>query len=225
MKLFDKIYCINLDSRPDRWEECLDEFKKIGIADQVERFPAAVLEPGNAGCTKSHYEIIKLCKENKFKNVLIFEDDVTFTNSDVLGAIENTISQLEAKNLVYDMIYLGGNLEQDTLRNYNIDSNLAKISSCKTTHAFLINESVYDVLLDSFKDINWLEKTNWHHSNPNRYNIDVWYKNNIQSLGNVYGTFPCLAEQRASYSDLLKRVNYFPMATMWDTLLGGSKND
>ena len=36
-KYFDKIYCINLDSRPDRWKECLEEFKKIGIDDIVER--------------------------------------------------------------------------------------------------------------------------------------------------------------------------------------------
>ena len=54
-KYFDKIYCINLDSRPDRWKECLEEFKKIGIDDIVERFPAAELTPGIAGCTKSNY--------------------------------------------------------------------------------------------------------------------------------------------------------------------------
>jgi GR25 family glycosyltransferase involved in LPS biosynthesis len=39
---FDKIYCINLDSRPDRWEQAKSEFEKVGILDRVERFSACV---------------------------------------------------------------------------------------------------------------------------------------------------------------------------------------
>ena len=34
---FDKIFCINLDSRPDRWELAQSEFDKVGILDRVER--------------------------------------------------------------------------------------------------------------------------------------------------------------------------------------------
>ena len=37
---FDKIFCINLDSRPDRWESVQKEFDKVGILDRVERFSA-----------------------------------------------------------------------------------------------------------------------------------------------------------------------------------------
>ena len=28
---FDRIYCINLKKRPDRWEESLKEFEKLGF--------------------------------------------------------------------------------------------------------------------------------------------------------------------------------------------------
>ena len=35
---FDKVYCINLDDRKDRWEECVDEFNKIDALNDVERF-------------------------------------------------------------------------------------------------------------------------------------------------------------------------------------------
>ena len=219
-KYFDKIYCINLDSRPDRWEECLEEFKKIGIDDIVERFPAIELTPGIAGCTKSHYEIIKLCKKNNFKNVLIFEDDVTFTNSDIISTIDSAISQLESKNLSYDMLYLGGNLKQDKTKNFRIDSNLAVLTFCKTTHAFAISNSIYDKFLNAYESIDWNQYRNWHHSNPNRYNIDVWYIKNIQCLGNTYGVYPSIAEQRESYSNLLNMKSYFPMENTWNVLLG-----
>ncbi len=37
---FDKIFCINLDSRPDRWKQVQKEFDKVGILDRVERFSA-----------------------------------------------------------------------------------------------------------------------------------------------------------------------------------------
>ena len=49
------------------------EFNKIGILDEVERFSAVKHERGIAGCTLSHYEIIKKCKIDGCKNVLIFE--------------------------------------------------------------------------------------------------------------------------------------------------------
>ena len=219
MKYFDKIYCINLNSRPDRWEQCLEEFKKIGIEDIVERFPAEQFPPGIAGCTKSHYEIIKLCKKNNFKNVLILEDDVEFINLNFKEIINKTILQLESKNLQYDMLYLGGNLLQDTTRNFRIDSNLAKLSYCKTTHAFAISESIYDIFLNSFKNLDWSNNNNWNHNNPDRFNIDMWYVKNIQQLGNVYGVYPCLAEQRESYSDLLNANSYIPMEQTWNNLL------
>ena len=37
--LFDKIYCINLDKRKDKWEECKKEFEKFSI-DSVCRISA-----------------------------------------------------------------------------------------------------------------------------------------------------------------------------------------
>ena len=40
---FDKIYCINLEERTDRWEECLSEFKKYGI-ENVERIKAVKID-------------------------------------------------------------------------------------------------------------------------------------------------------------------------------------
>lgn len=218
MKHFDKIYCINLDTRPDRWEQCVKEFQRIGIEDLVERFPAVHLTPGIAGCTKSHYEIVKLAKKNNYKNVLIFEDDVSFTDNNFFDILEKSFSQLTSQNLDFDLLYLGGNLKPDNTINYLIDDNLAKLTYCKTTHAYAINSSVYNKFINDFKNIDWGDSNNWFHGNQNRLNIDVWLYRNFQTLGNVYGVYPCLAEQRLSFSNLLNQESYFPMKENWNKL-------
>ena len=76
---FDEIYCINLERRTDRWNQCQSEFDKIGIADRVIKFDAFDnKENPKKGCYDSHLSVIKLAYERKLKNVLIFEDDVAF---------------------------------------------------------------------------------------------------------------------------------------------------
>jgi hypothetical protein len=37
-KYFDKIYCINLDRRTDRWDETQTELKKWGLENEVVRY-------------------------------------------------------------------------------------------------------------------------------------------------------------------------------------------
>ena len=74
---FDKIYCINLKHRIDRWENCQSQFKKYGL--DVERFEAVngiELTPngvngllaGEVGVIRSNYNVIKDAKEKRYKN-------------------------------------------------------------------------------------------------------------------------------------------------------------
>ena len=95
---FDKIFCINLDSRPDRWEQVQKEFDKVGILNKVERFSARTSKNEGGptgknvrgklkwknldGTIMSHMTCVKYAKENNLKNVFIFEDDVYFKNYD-----------------------------------------------------------------------------------------------------------------------------------------------
>ena len=51
---FDKIYCINLDRRPDRWERVSKQFNELSL--DVERFPAY---NGNSLNPNRHYQINK----------------------------------------------------------------------------------------------------------------------------------------------------------------------
>jgi GR25 family glycosyltransferase involved in LPS biosynthesis len=128
---FNKIYCVNLDRRPERWEEASKEFKKFNL--DVERFSAVdgskmnlsnikmeVLKmeslPGAVGCSLSHRNIIKDAKKNAYDKILIFEDDVVFEDN-LLTRFENEIKSLPED---WDMFYLSANnLKPESLTQIN----------------------------------------------------------------------------------------------------------
>jgi glycosyl transferase family 25 len=219
---FDKIYCINLNHRKDRWEESIKEFKKLGIENDVERFEACNLQPGIAGCTKSHYEIVKIAKQNNYKNILIFEDDfkVLTPNTDIV--IANAMNQLKKHNINYDMFYLGGHIVGDEKLSYRIDDNLAILFACKTTHAYAIGSSAYDYILNSYDNIDWSDLHNWT-QHENRLNIDYWYSTKLQRRNKTYGVYPCLFEQRDSFSDLMGKMSIFSMYERYNKILQNKK--
>jgi len=190
------ILCINLDSRKDRWAECVEEFKKLNIENLVERYPAIQNKIGICGCTMSHVNCIKIAKERNYKNILILEDDVVFNNNIFFEVLYNAFDQLKSKNLQYDLIYLSSNLRGDD--NKLIDKNLAK-------------------------KINWDDKYMWTHENPDRMNIDVWYTN-IQKMGNTYGTYPAIADQRSGYSDIIKQNSDYRLSNKYNKILEKTLN-
>ena len=75
---FEKIYCINLSSRTDRWDMCLRQFSKFGMCN-VQRFDAvkynhpklSAKANGQIGCALSHYNIIKEAKLKNYSNILV----------------------------------------------------------------------------------------------------------------------------------------------------------
>ena len=87
LKHFSKVYCINLDRRPDRWEEACKEFEKWGIQDSVQRYAAIdgatlpahhTVTPGALGLIVTLYNIVTEAKAMGYRNILILEDDVYF---------------------------------------------------------------------------------------------------------------------------------------------------
>ena len=82
---FDKIYCINLDRRPDRWEKCSNLFERDGII--VDRFSAidknnikneSKIANGPLACLSSHWNILNKALKEGYEKILIFEDDISF---------------------------------------------------------------------------------------------------------------------------------------------------
>jgi hypothetical protein len=49
---FDNVYCVNLASRPDRWQEAVQEFESLGVS-KYERIPGVIASSGRLGCAKA----------------------------------------------------------------------------------------------------------------------------------------------------------------------------
>ncbi len=199
---FDKAYCINLKKRPDRLEHIKKEIEKYDLGDIF--FFEAIdgdsinntdfnknLKNGEIGLILSVLEIIKDCKRNNYKNVIIIEDDCVFSP-------EINKHKLYLDNLPndWDMFYLGGNhnTHEGTSPPISVNDYYTKLHRTYTTHFVAIKNTVFDhieAILEKFKE-------------P----LDVSYVR-IQNIFNVYCTKKTIATQKEGYSDiLLYNVNY-----------------
>ncbi len=178
--IFSGIFCINLDSRPEKWSESKIELKKVGILDRTERFSAiATPEKGSIGCAKSHIEIIKIAKARNLESVLVLEDDIQFEEN-CLEVLEKVIPQLY--QVEPNMLYLGIN----PLSKFKIISeNLTEVSQGYTTHAYIVPKKFYDIILNQFT-----------------IPIDVFYARLHSTYKHIFCVKPMVALQRPSYSDI-----------------------
>lgn len=146
---FDAIYCINLDRRTDRWEAVKREFAKIDILDRVIRF-SAIETPKNwhIGCILSHRTIIQKAKNEDWKNVLVFEDDVKFVQS--REHISKCIAELD--KTPFDIFYFGWLFDLRNSPSYQWYINLAKIDHIWCTFSIAYNARFYDTFLWFFPE-------------------------------------------------------------------------
>ena len=131
---FDKIFCVNMKHRTDRWELSKKEFEKVGILERVERFDAvADSENPKKGFYESHMRIVKLAYEQKLNNVLIFEDDVAFYKNMCTDKLNKSLDALTKSD--WEFYYMGGVREEydhdlntkDLLRNGKVNTMIQLI--------------------------------------------------------------------------------------------------
>jgi GR25 family glycosyltransferase involved in LPS biosynthesis len=213
-KFFDKIFCINLDHRTDRWAKCQEKFKKLGILDKVERFSAFKLEHdniqfkkllGQAGCTLSHMAILKKALDNNYSNYLVLEDDFEINDSqiDFLSNLKNSLEELPSD---WDILYLGGNLT-DVYGKIPIEKyskSLYQVNSCHTTHAIAFSRTGMQKMAQKIgyvdNIIQWIIK---------KGTIDVFLNQEILYSNNSFIINPLLILQQEDFSDIEQNVfNY-----------------
>jgi GR25 family glycosyltransferase involved in LPS biosynthesis len=201
---FDKIFCINLARRPDRWIECKKIFNDLDI--NVIKFDALDYEKiegvpdrdkGRYGCTHSHLEIINLAKQNNYKNVLILEDDICQHNNVNItyDTLKNSISELPEN---WEMFYLSANPQENNNCLTNFSNNLCTVNAVFTTHAVAINNTAYENILQGYN--------NTVHSIKNivdvLVNIDGYYINRVHVNNKTYMPKKLLFTQRNNFSNI-----------------------
>lgn len=159
-EFFEQAFYINLDKRTDRREQFEAEMKSVGLDGWVQRIPGMPYIKGfhakpdcdqcdrHAACGTIHKGIIKHAKDNNLKNVLIFEDDITFYNEGPVSGIEvieKSLDQL-AEQSSWDVVHLSAFFTTEEL--YLATPNLISTSTCLTAHAYGINHTGYDYLLE-----------------------------------------------------------------------------
>ena len=191
-EFIDKVVYINLEHRQDRRDIMKEFFEKGQIPeDKVVRFNAIKRENGQIGATYSHAEVLKLAKQNGWKNVLICEDDLEWTN------FEEGYAKLEeyVKLPKWDVIMLVG---------WYVKHDLPRIYSAGNAGCYLVNSTYYDTLLvNRLWSIRNMEgfgkflKPFW------KFTLDVAWCD-LMRRNIWYGIYPCICRQKNTYSDISK---------------------
>jgi GR25 family glycosyltransferase involved in LPS biosynthesis len=192
--VFPHQVCINLDRRPERWEQSRQEFARHNIK-MVRRFPAfdgKVLSvpshwrytPGAYGCLVSHLEVVRDARKRNLSSILIFEDDVALTE-DFQEKFACYIGQLPSE---WDMLSFGALHDAVPIP---LSKHVHRIIRSDSTFAYALNHTIFDKFIES----------NGAASIP----VDV---NNrlLQKEFNCYCFMPHLAWVQSVYSDVQERL-------------------
>lgn len=189
----DKIYCLTLKGRQDRFMQAADEFHKYGLCQRVtfmenekptaKDYPSVKNLP-ELGIWEAHRGALVDAEQRGVRNALIFEDDVVFLPSltpKILKRVKEILSTLPDK---WEIFYLG---HIPLLGLPTIIPRTFRTVSC-AAHAYVANNS----LMKRIKNISYLDQP--HRILKPEYGIDVYYMfRTVQ-----YALVPMVAAQRKS---------------------------
>ena len=197
--MYTKVVYINLDRRTDRRILIENEFEKMGITN-YERFEAIDTSSdfGPLGCLKSHLQVIKMAKYEQIPSILIIEDDFTF----LISKEEWEEDMNKLSHVDFDVCMIGYNLIHGIPSSYDF---LTKVIDAQTMSAYIINESMYDSLIEVLEKVEPLLLST---RNEGVFACDQIWKS-LQPQSNWYCITRRVGKQRADYSDNEKRfVDY-----------------
>lgn len=197
---FDKIYCINLKHRDDRWASVQVEFAKLNI--DVERFEAHTGDNKHLAFNSSQYHVIKKAIADGCNRFLILEDDVVFSNT---GHLNTAIKSLPYN---WDMIYLGANIIGDDTRKWHkplrIGNNLCRLFNAWQTQSVGYSRKAGEYILKNFNYDDFPIFDEWLRVNmlPHKLAYIVNPQITYQAPG-----FSDIWNEQADYTSLLIRGN------------------
>lgn len=208
---FDKIYCITLARRPDRWHNFLDGLPEgfeqaFGKVEKWLAYDGRIMHSppywhgGNGawGCYNSHKRAIEQAIIERAESVLLFEDDALF----LPDFIDKTKAFLDKLPKGAEIVYLGGqHLKRQERQPQKVNDLVYRPYNVNRTHAWgIIGQGAMLKVLDHLNKRNW---TTPHH-------IDHWMGALLES-GKVKAFCPArwLVDQREGRSDVAQREKVY----------------
>lgn len=148
-QFFPHQVCINLDTRPDRWERISARFAEHDLRNVI-RFSALdgneipsrwKHSPGAYGCLRSHLAVVEQAHDQSKDNVLIFEDDAVF-DPQLNTRFPAFVEQLPGD---WDMVLFGG-LHGKPPRQ--VSDNVVRVTHTLSTYAYAMKHTIYDAFID-----------------------------------------------------------------------------
>lgn len=204
----DKILFINLDNRKDRLDEITYQFKKMGIPNNLIQRVDAIYDKdcGYMGCVLSHMKALKIAKQNKWKNVLIFEDDFIFNipKERFLFLLKTLYQYMDN----WDVFMLS--VEHSVLNDTNINM-FKRVISGTTASGYIVRDKYLDTLYNNYYDGSELLKEEikiFKQNNPDKKMFEAKYANDqywfkLQNKDNFIVSVPLVGKQSNSVSTTL----------------------
>jgi GR25 family glycosyltransferase involved in LPS biosynthesis len=178
MNHLNRIVCINLKERKDKYANVKKVFDKLKINVEF-YFAEKHATSGRIGCFESHINVIKQSYNNNDKIILIFEDDVINTPSYDENNIQFVIDFMN-KNEWCEYLQLGYSILPHEMYSYLKSNKLtanAKNSIIQyngnTTHAYILNRSGMKRILQNWEDSVYNKKLD----------LDIYYKDIFKNNG------------------------------------------
>jgi hypothetical protein len=205
IEFFDRSYIINLLDRIDRRAQTEREFSKIGFRipnqnivfyeakrpSEKGNFP----DVGTRGNFESHRNVLDLALKERLRNVLIFEDDVSFRSIDE-DVERRIVSRLQVED--WDVIYFGYCKPSD----YGLSGPLMPWSNDVIgAHCYAVNERFISPM---FQFMNECAKRPCGHPHGGPMTADGAYNHFHRIIPNLrtFLAVPNLAHQRSSRTDV-----------------------
>ena len=190
MQYIDKVVYINLDKREDRRIHIQSLLETYNIS--AIRFQAIEHSYGLYGCGMSHLNVLKMARDNKWKNILILEDDIVWNFHP--NEVERMIAKLFEEGPEFDVCMLDVNLQHYEQTNYDW---LLRVKHSYCAGAYIVQEHYYQKLIDLYE---WalpnLLSTGMHWVYANDA---VWQQ--LQEKDRWYTFKDQICKQMAGYSD------------------------
>lgn len=210
LEQFDKVYCLNLADRNDRWEICKENFTKYNI--NGDRFLATKVTKGvyehetskrigQIGCALSFCKMIDDAINNNYNSVVFFEDDFDFRDEpqETWMAIDEAYLELPKD---WDMFYFGANVVNHFM-NAPLEAysdHLFKLNSAYALHSVAISKNGLLKIREYFKDSSY---TSWGIEMVAKFEaIDVFFAQVFQKENNCFITSELLCLQRPDFSSI-----------------------